>query len=80
MSKPLKFIVCIALALILLLSLPFLYVFITGVIVGSFETFPRQDDVAVKRMVYTFISTAILIADIFAGVGLLRIVKTMRTK
>lgn len=61
----------------MLLSLPFLNVFVQGVIMGSFETFTTQDSIAQARPFYILISALILFADVIVCNGL---IKSIRSK
>ena len=80
MNKTVRIIFVILLAAILLLSFPFLFVSLNGVIIGSFEWYPRPEDIAAKRMVYIFISSLILIVDTIVIVKLIKLIKSIRSK
>ena len=80
MNKTVRIIFVILLAAILLLSFPFLFVFLNGAIIGSYEWFPRPEDIATKRMIYIFISFMILIVDTIVIVKLIRLIKSIRSE
>lgn len=80
MNKPVKIIVIIFLAAVFLLSLPYLFTFINGAIIGSYEWYPRPEDIAAKRMTYIFVLALILAVDTIVGIGLIKLVKSLRSK
>ena len=68
--------IAIILAILLLLSLPFLLLFTEGAIIGSFDEFPREDDT--RHVEYAIVAVTIVIVDAFICVGLVRLVKAIR--
>jgi len=75
MGKMIRITLIALLVALLLLSLPFLYVFIRGSITGSFEWFPNSDDAAMKRGIYIICSIMIISVDVFLGIILSRLIK-----
>ena len=78
MKKTIMSIFIALLIVLLLLSLPFIYISISGIIIGSFEMFPNQGDVADYRLIWTFIVSVIVFVDIFLIIGLVKLIKSLR--
>jgi len=72
------YILIVLLIALLLLSLPFLYICISGSMIGSLEWFPNPDDTAIKRGIYILCSIMILSVDVFLGIILSRLIKSIR--
>ena len=80
MNKTFKILAIVVLGAIILLSLPFLYVSINALLFGSFEWYPTPEQMEKARL-GGFVGTAIaLFVDILAGVGLTKLIKSMRIK
>jgi hypothetical protein len=66
------------LVIVLLVTLPLLYIAINGAIAGSFDTF--ANDVGIKRAIYIFLAVILLVVDIFSTVGIVKLIKKTATK
>ena len=75
MGKIIRITLIALLVALVLFSLPFLYIFISGSITGSFEWFPNSDYIAIKRGIYIICSIMILSVDVFLGIILSRLIK-----
>ena len=74
MGKKLEMII---LAAVLLLSLPLLFVFINGAVLGTFEMFPTQERIAQVRPIYLLIVAFLLFGDVMV---LIRFIRLARSK
>ena len=79
MKKGITISLIIVLSAVLLLSLPCLYVWVQGTIIASFEWFPREDDIAVGRVVYATILVFTIAIDAILCIGLVKLIKELRT-
>ena len=68
-------IVLIVLTVILLLSLPLLYGSIYGIVVGSFDWYPREGDVEAGRIIFSIITAFILAIDSVLVIGIVKLIK-----
>jgi len=79
-GKAIKIIIIIALTLLLVLLLPAFILFVFGIIVGSVELYPTQEQTEAARIAYTAIAIPILIMIIIVSVGLAKLIKSVRSK
>ena len=79
-TKSVKVLVIIILASVFLLSFPFLYVFIHGAILGSFEEHLTRERIEQARPVYIFASVLIVFVDVVIATVLAKMIKSIRRK
>jgi len=80
MERKPRIILSVFLMVLVLLSLPILYVSLKGIVVGSFEWFPEPEDVEVKRMIWIIITVPIISFDIFAGIRIWKLLKDITSE
>jgi len=78
MNKTIKIVFIILLTATILLSLPVLYILISGIIAGSFEWHPRTEDILINRVIYIVCSIAVIIFSIFVCIIIKKLVNSVK--